>query len=99
VKKVVVNYIKASLRRVWGRSRQRQSALKNAKVSYGHYRCANCNGIFRRKDINVDHIIAISKFINFDLFIERLFCEVSGLQILCKACHKLKTKSDKKSFK
>jgi hypothetical protein len=99
MKKVVVNYIKASLRRVWGKSIQRSSALKNAKVSYGHYRCANCNGIFRRKDINVDHVVCVGRFVDWETYIKRLFCDSSGLKILCIACHKLKTKSDKKSFK
>lgn len=98
MKKVVINYIKSSLRRVWGRSRQRQAALKNAKVSYGHYRCAECKEIFRRKYINVDHIVAIGKFVDFNIYIERLFVEPCGLRILCLQCHKAKTRSDKKSF-
>jgi 5-methylcytosine-specific restriction endonuclease McrA len=99
MKKIVLNYIKASLRRTWGRSKQRQFALANAKVSYGKYLCAVCNDIFARKQIQVDHIIAVGRFIDFNTYIERLFCESSGLRVLCIDCHKKKTKKDIKSFK
>jgi len=92
--KTTIAYIKASLRRTWGRSKQRRDALNAAKISYGLYQCAQCKLHTRRKDINVDHIIAIGKFTTFDIYIERLFCETSGLRVLCKACHKVKTKSD-----
>jgi 5-methylcytosine-specific restriction endonuclease McrA len=94
VRQTTIAYIKASLRRTWGRSKQRQAALNAAKISYGLYKCAICEKSTRRKDINVDHIIAIGRFTTFDLYIERLFCDTSGLRVLCKACHKLKTKSD-----
>lgn len=98
MRKTVVEYVKKSLRRVWGRSKQRQGALLKAKVERGKYVCACCGKVFRRKDIDVDHKIAIGRFDNFDLYIERLFVDSSGLQILCKVCHKKKTKKDIKSF-
>jgi 5-methylcytosine-specific restriction endonuclease McrA len=99
MRKTVINYVKAALRRTWGRSKQRQTALKNAKISYGQYRCAKCCGVFRRKDIQVDHIKPIGHFVSFDTYIERLFVDTKGLQILCKGCHIYKTASDRKSFK
>jgi len=98
MEKSLIAFIKAALRRTWGRSRQRTAALHSAKVSYGQYRCADCNGIFRRKDIQVDHKVCIGRFVSFDLFIERMFCDAKGLAILCKPCHKIKTKSDKKKM-
>lgn len=98
MRKTVINYIKASLRRTWGRSKQRTSALANARVERGKYKCAACIGIFGRKNINVDHITAIGRFVNFDQYIERLFVETKGLQVLCTACHKAKTKKDFKKF-
>lgn len=84
---------------MWGRSIQRQTALKNARVERGKYRCAVCGGVFSRKKINADHKIAIGRFISFDIFIERLFCESAGIDILCLGCHKIKTKNDKKKMK
>src|ERR1700722_16332457 len=96
MEKKIVNYIKAALRRTWGRSTQRQRALKKARVERGKYKCAECNEIFQRKNIEVDHIIAVGKFENFDTYIERLFCPTNGLAVLCRNCHKLKTKIDNK---
>jgi 5-methylcytosine-specific restriction endonuclease McrA len=98
MRKTVVEYVKKSLRRVWGRSKQRNGALKNAKVERGKYRCACCGKIFRRKDIEVDHKVAVGRFVDFDTYIERLFCDSKGLQVLCKGCHRTKTKKDIKSF-
>jgi 5-methylcytosine-specific restriction endonuclease McrA len=98
MRKTTIAYIKAALRRTWGRSKQRQGALNAAKIAYGLYRCAECSTHTRRKDIHVDHIIAIGRFTTFDLYIERLFCDTSGLRVLCKTCHKVKTKTDIKEM-
>jgi len=97
--KIVKTYVKAALRRTWGRSKQRQAALKAAKIAYGQYTCALCKGVHRRKYIQVDHIVPVGKFISFDLYIERLFCPAKELQVLCVECHKNKTKKDKKKMK
>jgi 5-methylcytosine-specific restriction endonuclease McrA len=98
MRQTTIVWIKAALRRVWGRSQQKSAALKAAKISYGLYECALCKKPTRRKDINVDHIVAIGRFTTFDLYIERLFCDTSGLQVICKPCHKGKTKTDIKKM-
>lgn len=98
MRKTTIAYIKAALRRTWGRSKQRSGALNAAKISYGIYRCYECKLPHRRKNIDVDHIIPVGRFTTFDLYIERLFCDTSGLRVLCKPCHKVKTASDKKNF-
>lgn len=94
MKKVVISYIKGALRRTWGRSKQRKFALYNAKVEYGKYRCAGCGKIYRRREIEVDHIVAVGKFVDFDTYIEKLFCDSDKLAVLCKNCHKKKTRKD-----
>jgi hypothetical protein len=33
-------------------------------------------------------------FLSWDIFIERLFCGIENLQILCSECHKVKTKKE-----
>ena len=69
--------------------------LKRQKFEY---LCAHCNRWFPDKDINVDHIIpAGSLNCKEDLpgFVERLFCEVEGLQTLCLGCHDIKSKNEK----
>jgi len=59
------------------------------------YQCAECKNWFSDKEIAVDHIVecgSLSCAEDLPVFVERLFCEVEGLQILCKdGCHKKKT--------
>lgn len=62
------------------------------------YQCNQCKNYFPDKKINVDHIIpAGSLQCANDLpgFVERLFCEIDNLQVLCSSCHDKKTKSEK----
>lgn len=82
-------------------------AKKNARRPYKgpnnrqkfEYKCAKCGKWFPEKAISVDHIIpAGSLNCADDLpgFVERLFCEVEGLQVLCNdTCHNEKTKNEK----
>jgi 5-methylcytosine-specific restriction endonuclease McrA len=66
------------------------------------YLCNVCNDWFPDKEINVDHIIpAGSLQCANDLpgFVERLFVEVEGLQVLCSTCHNKKTQNEKSSRK
>ena len=69
--------------------------LKEKDRSRKKYRCAGCAGIFRSKEINVDHIDPVvnpeTGFTTFDDYIERMFCGVAGFQVLCKSCHDAKT--------
>jgi 5-methylcytosine-specific restriction endonuclease McrA len=63
------------------------------------YQCNSCKLWFPEKQINVDHIKpAGSLNCKEDLagFVERLFCELDNLQVLCESCHDVKTKLEKK---
>ena len=63
------------------------------------YQCNSCKAWFPEKQINVDHIKpAGSLNCKEDLagFVERLFCELDNLQVLCESCHDVKTKLEKK---
>jgi len=99
MRKNVLDYIRKGLRRLWGRSLQRNTAMKKAKVEYGKYLCGSCGKIFRRKDIQVDHIIPVGRFVDWETYIERLFVDPKGLMILCLDCHKKKTKNDMKKIR
>ncbi len=62
------------------------------------YQCNKCKGWFADKNIQVDHKIpAGSLNCAQDLpgFVERLFCEVDNLQVLCSTCHGVKTQKEK----
>jgi 5-methylcytosine-specific restriction endonuclease McrA len=69
--------------------------LKRQKFEY---QCAECKNWFPEKKINVDHIhpAGTLRCAN-DLpgFVERLFCEIDNLQVLCEGCHNVKTQNEK----
>lgn len=69
----------------------------NKRLKY-EYQCNECKNWFPEKKINVDHIRPAGSLNNGqDLpgFVERLFCEQDNLQVLCEACHDVKTKNEK----
>ena len=63
------------------------------------YKCVGCEVMHRATEIQVDHKVPAGSLKSFDDlkgFAERLFCGPEGLQIMCKVCHKTKTKEDNK---
>jgi hypothetical protein len=103
-----IAFIKSALRsksRFWAPI---SNTLKAAKVSRGVYLCNVCkqevpvshvvNGK-RRKNIMVDHCNPVvdptTGFVDWNQFIENLFCEQDNLQAICSACHDLKTKAER----
>ena len=69
--------------------------LKRQKFEY---QCNSCKQWFPEKKINVDHIVGAGSLNCADDlpgFVERLFCEVDNLQVLCSTCHNKKTQDEK----
>jgi 5-methylcytosine-specific restriction endonuclease McrA len=64
-----------------------------------HYTCAHCKEEYPSKDVEVDHISPVvdveTGFIDWNTFIDRLFCPKENLQVLCKVCHRQKTKEER----
>jgi len=64
-----------------------------------HFTCKGCGKDYPAKMVNVDHIEPIvdpvQGFVDWNTFVERLFCDKDNLQVLCKTCHDLKTKKEK----
>ena len=102
------SFIKSALRSNSRKWKPLQDTLKEARVERGVYECASCKGHFKKTGIhngkrvnnaNVDHIDPIIDpavgFTTWDDFIERLFCEKDKLQVLCYACHEIKTNKEK----
>lgn len=101
------SFIKSTLRKGttrWPPKYEVLNAAKRGKMvndSTGrlaeHYDCASCHGLFPASMVVVDHInpvVPVSGFTNWDDVILRMFCGVEGLQVLCKECHKIKTKEE-----
>jgi 5-methylcytosine-specific restriction endonuclease McrA len=65
-----------------------------------HYRCNACKQEFTSTSVQVDHrkpvVSPTTGFTSWDDYINALFCEAPNLQVLCKECHSLKTKKEKK---
>jgi hypothetical protein len=69
------------------------------------YECRQCRNTFPQSSMAVDHIdpvVPIGGFktdgflgYDWDVVIIRLFCEVDGLQVLCKPCHNLKSADER----
>jgi 5-methylcytosine-specific restriction endonuclease McrA len=75
--------------------RSYKGPLKRQKFEY---QCAVCSNWYPDKEINVDHIIPAGTLRCADDlpgFVERLFCEVDNLQVLCSTCHNKKTQDEK----
>jgi len=68
-----------------------------------HYSCYSCLNSFPAKEVQVDHIEPVVDpkvgFVDWDTFISRLFCSEENLQVLCKACHLVKTKLERNERK
>lgn len=62
-----------------------------------HFLCALCEKEYVAKEVQVDHIepVVKDKFIDWNTYIPRLFCEQENLQCLCITCHKKKTTNEK----
>jgi len=63
-----------------------------------HYRCQICQIDFPATGIEVDHItpvVGAGGFTTWDDYIEQMFCDKENLQVVCKPCHKVKTKGER----
>lgn len=69
-----------------------------ARKGPNSYECALCKGLFTSKQTQVDHrqpIVDMKKgFTTFDEYIDRLFCDVDELDLLCTTCHDAKSASE-----
>ena len=86
-----------ALRRASYKYPPRYLALNNARVSRGVYRCAICKGDHPRKNVQVDHVepvIGMEGFVDWQVYVTRMFPDISGFQLLCKPCHNKKSKEE-----
>lgn len=86
-----------ALRRASYRHYGRYTALKNYKLGRNEYFCAHCGEVGGKKNYQLDHIspcVPVSGWDDFDGFIDRLLCEPSGYQLLCKECHLIKSQGE-----
>ena len=99
------SWLISGLRRMTMRFPPRNEALKAAKVGKklnpktgrmcDHYKCAGCLNEFPGKEIAMDHIQPIVEpgvgFVNWDVYMQRMWVPVEQWQPLCKECHTKKS--------
>jgi len=101
----MTSFIKSALR--GARWPQKYKAIASAYVRDGInprtgrkcklHKCAHCLGLFPQSGVQADHKIPVvgpEGFQSWDVYIERLFCEADGFEILCKKCHAKVTKEE-----
>ena len=102
------SFIKNNLRRATMKWAPINEALGLARTRRGFYKCAGCGeevpasvkeGRTRKKNVHVDHIEPIVDpavgWTTWDDCIERMFCELDNLQVLCTDCHDKKCNEEK----
>lgn len=76
-------------------------ALKAAHIGRGSYLCQSCAQVFGPKEVQVDHIVPVTppefSGIEWTEYVERLFCGIDGLRVLCKGCHHTVTGEQRKA--
>lgn len=106
------NLLKGSMRRLFGRSELRRSVIDKAIVSgYSDparkavkfwVKCEECGKMEAKSNVQVDHrepLIPLDSSLeemSWDEVVSRLWCDESNLQIICKPCHRLKSKAENK---
>jgi hypothetical protein len=106
------SFIRSALRNASTRWSPSIEALKDAATTRKinvltgrlaqHYRCWSCLGEFPRTGVAIDHIVPVGTLRSFDDlpgFAQRLFQEKDGYQVLCCACHEIKTAKDNEALK
>lgn len=96
------SFIRSALRSAFQKWGPKHEAKKLAKRGYNQYECAHCGEIYGNKDTEVDHIQpagSLKTYQDLPAFVERMFCEVEGFQVLCKACHQVKTNEEREARK
>ena len=102
------SFVRSALRRAAMKWPVKQDVLHAARRSKKkgtpgrhrfEYQCNECTKWFKGSEVQVDHIIPAGSLTcpeHLPEFVERLFCEEDGLQVLCKKCHHIKTQEERK---
>jgi hypothetical protein len=103
-------WIRSALRSKWLKWPPRNAAIAAARRTYKgpnklqkwEVKCSICDGWHKLKEIEVDHYPhdagSILTFEDIGPFVNRLYCEVDNLRVVCKPCHKAYTLSQSKGI-
>lgn len=99
-------WLRSGLRKLSRRWPPVFEALADAKVAYVgenkrrkySYVCAHCGYLFDAKSVAVDHkepAGQLNRKEDIADFVTKLFCDKTGLQVLCHTCHDIKSYMEK----
>ena len=100
-------FIRAALRQAFMRwpvkadvmkAARRPAENRSARTKW-EYLCSSCDNWFLGSEVQVDHKVPCGSIDDLNVFVGRLFCEVDGLQVECKGCHRVKTAAERKKVK
>lgn len=103
LKNFVVSQLRGSFRKYYVKYEVLNEAKTEKKVNAStgriaqHYRCNGCKKEFVQSQVQIDHIEGVTDnrgFVDWNTYIDRLFCPKDNLQCLCLSCHKRKTKDE-----
>lgn len=69
-----------------------------AKRPAVQYLCTLCKKWVGSTKVSVDHkdpVVALDGFVDWNQFIDRLFCSEANLQVVCEKCHQDKTNAER----
>ena len=70
-----------------------------SKKNAVQYLCNVCGSYVGSTKVSVDHVVPVVSvtdgFVDFNTFIERLFCQADNLQVICDDCHNSKTQKER----
>ncbi len=106
------NLLKGAMRRVFSRSDLRRGLIESSiikghkdpkrKAVKFWVKCEVCGKLEAKSNVQVDHKSPVIKInetledLTWDQLVDRIWCAPSNLSIICKPCHKAKTKQENK---
>lgn len=99
LQKELKRFLIPKLRSASYRWKFRSDAIKAARKSRGIYECNICKCDMKNGEFVADHKSPVVPFEGWDgrnwtQYIERMFVDANGFQIICKSCHEIKTDSE-----
>lgn len=92
-------WIIGALRKASYRYPPRYKAKNASKIGRNQYTCSTCHGVFGTREVQLDHLVPVvgpDGFVDWNSYIERMFCDEEGFAVVCKPCHQIKTQAENK---
>lgn len=94
------SFIISALRKQSLRWKPINECRKKNRVRRGVYRCEICGKLIKKGEVDhISPVVPVSGFTTWDDYINNMFCEIDGFQLLCSECHEIKTNKENEERK